>query len=55
LRCWMETGHHLDAEKAQEMALEIPEGTPEPSRIAEPLEREVLGIIERARKALIES
>lgn len=53
---WMEKGSHLDVDAAREMALqvqaEVREGGREPVGMPASLEREVLGIIERARKAL---
>lgn len=53
LRPWMEEGCHLDVDKARGMALEIQHRSAEPVGMSESLEREVLGIIERARKALV--
>jgi len=55
LRPWMEEGRHLDVDKARGMALEIQHRSAEPVGMSESLEREVLSVIERARKALVGS
>jgi len=53
LRPWMETGCQLDVDRARETALEMQRRGPGSPAMSEPLERKVLGIIERARKALL--
>jgi len=51
LRPWMEEGGHLDVDHARDMALEI-QRLPRSVEMSESLEREVLALIGRARKAL---
>ena len=57
LRPWMEDGCRLDSDRAREMALqaqlEMKQHGPETDGMSESLEREVLGVIKRARKALV--
>lgn len=50
---WLAEGGHLDMDKAREMALELQRCERQPSGMSETLEREVLQVIERARKALV--
>jgi trimethylamine--corrinoid protein Co-methyltransferase len=56
LRPWMEDGCRLDVDQAQEVALqvlsEVRQRGLEPGEMSASLEREVLGVIERARQAL---
>jgi trimethylamine--corrinoid protein Co-methyltransferase len=54
LRPWMEGGCRLDAHQARELALERQRrGVDETSGMSAGLEREVLGVIERARQSLL--
>jgi hypothetical protein len=50
---WLEGERCLDADKARELALEIERRGVDRSGMSESLERVVLGVIERARKALV--
>lgn len=50
---WLAEGSRLDADKAREMALELQRRERQPSGMSGTLEREVLHVIERARKALV--
>jgi trimethylamine:corrinoid methyltransferase-like protein len=56
LRPWMESSRHLDADIAREKALQLQlelERRPPQQGMSEALEGAVLGIIERARRAVI--
>jgi len=53
LRPWMEEGCQLDVDRARELALEVQGRGVEVAGMSEGLEREVLGIIEGAKEALL--
>ena len=57
LRPWLEGGRRRDADQARELALqvqaEVRQGGLAPVGMPEEMEREVLGVIERARWALV--
>jgi trimethylamine--corrinoid protein Co-methyltransferase len=55
LRPWMEEGGHLDVDKAREVAAEMRRRGPDPTGMPKSLEREVLRVIESARRALVPS
>jgi trimethylamine--corrinoid protein Co-methyltransferase len=55
LRPWMEGGCQLDVDQARELALEIQGVEARATGMSEGLEREVLGVIERARQSLVSS
>jgi trimethylamine--corrinoid protein Co-methyltransferase len=55
LQPWMEGDRQIDVDRAREIALQIQEYAVEPAGMSESLEREVLDIIERAKKALIKA
>jgi trimethylamine--corrinoid protein Co-methyltransferase len=50
---WMAEGCRLDADKAREIVLDDARQPPAASTMSEELEREVLALIERARRALV--
>jgi trimethylamine:corrinoid methyltransferase-like protein len=57
LRPWLEQGGRLDVDRAREVALEVraqvQRGGLAPPGMPEGMEREVLGVLERARRALV--
>ena len=57
LRPWLDAGRQLDVDRARELALEVQaevqQGGLAPPGMPEGVEREVLGVIERARRALV--
>jgi len=55
LRPWMDEGRGLDVDRAREIVLDVQRLGVEQSDMSEALERQVLGVIERSRKALLTS
>jgi trimethylamine--corrinoid protein Co-methyltransferase len=52
---WMESGCHIDADQARDLALEIQARGATATGMSDELEQDVLGVIERARQTVISS
>jgi trimethylamine:corrinoid methyltransferase-like protein len=50
---WLEEGAKLDVDRAREFALAVWEEGPDPSELSEKQEKEILGVIATAEKALM--